>query len=94
MRMIFLLKTLDALQIATRDFSDADRHGACDMKDGVEMVGHEAELKDADLGVIGVDMQQFIDDGIAEVGALNGGLRRIIVGDEERAEEWFAVGCD
>lgn len=52
---------------------------------------HEAELEDADLGVIGVDMQQLIDDGVAEVGALNGGLRWIVVWDEKRAKEGLAV---
>ena len=58
------------------------------------MVGHQAELQDADLGVVGVDMYQLINDRVAEVGAEDGGLGRVVIGDVEVAEERFAVRGD
>ena len=56
MRIMFPFEALNALKVATHDFCDADRHGMCDMNDSMEMIGHEAELEDTNLGVMGVYM--------------------------------------
>lgn len=61
------------------------------MDNGVEMIGHQAEMQDTDLGVVGVDMYQLVDDRVAEVGAEDGGLGGVVVGDDKVAEERLAV---
>ena len=64
------------------------------MDDGVEVIWHQTELQDARFGVIIVNIEQFVNDRIAKVGAIDGGLGRIVVGDDKAAEDLFAVRGD
>lgn len=64
------------------------------MDDCMEMVRHQAELQDADLRVMGIDMQQFIHDGIAKVGAIDSSIEGVVAGEVERAKEGRTVRCD
>ena len=64
------------------------------MDDGVEMIRHEAELKNARLGVIIMNVEQLVDDCIAKVGTVDDGLDRVVVGGDKVAEELFAIRSD
>ena len=80
----------DALPEATDDSEDSLRHGGCDVKDGVQVVRHEAVLEQFDLGVAFGDLGEVAYDGFAEFGALHVGLHGVIVGDDEFAQQGFA----
>ena len=80
----------DALPEATDDSEDALRHGGCDVKDGVQVVRHEAVLEQFDLGVSLGDLGEVVNDGFAEFGALHVGMHGVVFGDDEFAQQGVA----
>ena len=77
---------------ATHDELDATGHGAPDVDDSMEMIGHNAELKDTDLGEALVEMEQALNEVFGEGCLGHVSAEGVVIGDDEIAQQGLPTG--
>lgn len=77
---------------ATHDELDATGHGAPDVDDSMEMIGHNAELKDTDLGEALVEMEQALNEVFGEGFLGHVSAEGVVIGDDEIAQQGLPTG--
>ena len=77
---------------ATHDELDATGHGAPDVDDSMEMIGHDTELKDTDLGEALVEMEQALNEVFGEGCLGHVSAEGVVIGDDEIAQQGLPTG--
>ena len=77
---------------ATHDELDATGHGAPDVDDSMKMIGHNAELKDTDLGEALVEMEQALNEVFGEGCLGHVSAEGVVIGDDEIAQQGLPTG--